>query len=387
MHDTEINAAARQVLESAWRADRGYCVPNPDVYPHLWLWDSCFHSIAWASLDDARAVLELDHVLDKQFSNGFLPHMVYGPRIPGRPASYEVFRGPRKDVSCFTQPPVYALAMTWAAKRNMLRSDALRHKVLRGLSYFTRRRFRDGLAFVVHPWETGCDDSPRWDSWHGEGEAWDQQRWTKRDTELVASTEFHPDEGDAIWNTEFVCSPSLFNAILSHAYFLASELTGDRELRRASFDLGAAMDDLLWDDSQAMYVDRPLVGGGDSCAVPVLDGVLSALGSVRPERARACLEQLRDPSRFAAPWGLRYLPPDHPRYQPDSYWRGPAWPQLTFLAVQASRRWRLDDLAAELSEQGKRGIVHAGWSEYWNPETGHGRGARPQTWAALAAAL
>jgi hypothetical protein len=60
---------------------------------------------------------------------------------------------------------------------------------------------------------------------------------------------------------------------------------------------------------------------------------------------------------------------------------------LTFLAVQACRRWHLDDLAIHLSEQGKRGIVRAGWSEYWNPETGRGLGARPQTWAALAAAM
>jgi len=385
MNDAEIEAAALRVLESAWRPDRGYCWPNPDVYPHLWLWDSCFHSIAWASLNDARAVVELEHVLEEQFPNGFLPHMVYGPPTAGRPASYTVFRGPRKDVSCFTQPPVYALAMAWAGKNKMSLPDAVIRKVLRGLSYFARRRLRDGLAFVVHPWETGCDDSPRWDSWYGE--AWDQKQWVERDTQLVASTEFDPEEDDAIWNTEFVCAPSLFNAILSHAYFLASEVTGDRELRQTSLDLGAAMDDLLWDDSQAMYVDRPLVGGGDSCTAPVLDGVLSALGSVSPDRARTCLDQLRDPSLFAADWGLRYLPPAHPLYQPDSYWRGPAWPQLTFLAVQACRRWHLDDLATKLSEQGKQAIVHSGWSEYWNPETGRGLGARPQTWSALAAAM
>jgi mannosylglycerate hydrolase MGH1-like protein len=385
MNNAEIRVAALRVLESAWRPDRGYCWPNADVYPHLWLWDSCFHSIAWASLDDARAVVELEHVLGKQFPNGFLPHMVYGPPTAGKPASYEIFRGPRKDVSCFTQPPVCALAMAWAGKHGIPLPDAVTQKVQRGLSYFLRRRFRDGLAFVVHPWETGCDDSPRWDSWYGE--TWDQRRWSERDLELVRSAEFDPEADDAIWNSQFVCSPSLFNAILSHAFFLVSERTGDRGLRDTSFDIGAAMDDLLWDDSQAMYVDRPLAGGGASCTIPVLDGVLSALGSVSRDHARACLEQLRDPSRFAAPWGLRYLPPAHPRYQPDSYWRGPAWPQLTFLAVQACRRWQFDDLATQLSEQGKRGIAQAGWSEYWNPETGRGLGARPQTWAALAAAM
>lgn len=386
MNDDPIKSAARKVLESAWRPDRGYCWPNADQYPHMWLWDSCFHSIAWASLHDTRAMIELEHVMGHQFPNGFLPHMVYGPQVASKLASDEEYRGPRKDVSCFTQPPVYALAMVWASKHNMPQPDSMIQKMIRGLSYLTRHRFRDGLAFVVHPWETGCDDSPRWDSWYG-GDAWDLQQWKDRDKQLVASTRFDPDEEDAIWNSQFVCSPSLFNAILSQAFLLASELTGDRELRRTSFHLGDAMDELLWDDRQAMYVDRPLVGGGDSSTLPVLDGVLSALGSVKRDRARTCLEQLRDPSRFAAPWGLRYLPPAHPLYQPDHYWRGPAWPQLTFLAIQACRRWGLDDLATQLSEQGKRGIIRADWSEYWNAETGCGFGARPQTWAAVAAAM
>jgi hypothetical protein len=385
MNADNVKSAALSVLEAAWGADRGYCWPNADVYPHLWLWDSCFHSISWASLHDTRAITELGQAMRKQFQNGFLPHMVYV--LPaGQPAGEAVFRGPRKDVSCFTQPPVYVLATAWATKHQMTPPDSMIQGMLRGLSYFTAHRFRDGLAFVVHPWETGCDDSPRWDSWYGGGD-WDQQRWVDRDKQLVVSTEFDPEQDDAIWNSQFVCAPSLFNAILSHAFYLASELTGDRGLRRTSFELGEAMDGLLWDDSQGMYVDRPLVGGGDSVRAPVLDGVLSALGNVRPERALKCLEQLRDPSLFAAPWGLRYLPRGHSRYEPDNYWRGPAWPQLTFLAVQACRRWGLDDLAARLAEQGKLGIVHADWSEYWNAETGRGLGARPQTWAALAAAM
>jgi len=354
-------------------------VPHAVRYPHMWLWDSCFHSIAWASLHDQRSVIELAHALRMQFCNGFLPHMVYaGPNT--------VYRGPRSDVSCFTQPPVYALAMTWARRQGLSVPDDLSGQISRALSYFTHRRFRDGLAFVVHPWETGCDDSPRWDSWYG-GSHWNAPAWRDRDQELVASTEFGDEEGDAVWNTEFVCAPSLFNGILSHAFWLASELTGDSGQRRASFEIGEAMDDLLWDDTQGLYVDRPLVGGGDSHRAPTLDGVLAALGSVRPERARTCLEQLRDPARFAAPWGLRYLPPTDPAYLPDAYWRGPAWPQLEFLAVQACRRRGEDKLADEIADRGKRAIVRSRWAEYWNPETGRGRGARPQTWASLAAAL
>jgi hypothetical protein len=392
MDDDQVNSAALHVLESAWSDERGYCWPHKVKYPHLWLWDSCFHSIAWSSLHDKRAVTELSQVMRHQFRNGFLPHMVYYPDASGN----TVCRGPIPELSSFTQPPVYALSMEWSRQNNISSWDSLTDGMLRGLRYLTTQRFCGGLAFVVHPWETGCDDSPRWDSWYPNGVRDPQtETWEQRDTRLVESAEWGK-EGDAIWNKEFVCAPSLFNAILSNALFEASLLTGDPSLSRMSKELGEAMDELMWDDSEGMYVDRPLVGGGDSCRTPVLDGVLSALGTVRRDHALTCLKQLRN--RFKASWGLRYLPPEHPLYLPEVYWRGPAWPQLAFLAVQACRRWAQDDiaddlsklaseLAVDISRQSKRGIVQSDWSEYWNPETGRSLGARPQTWAALAAAM
>jgi glycogen debranching enzyme len=368
---------ALKILDAAWSNARGYCFPNAEVYPHMWLWDSCFHSISWATFHDERSMRELSQALSAQFPNGFLPHMVY--------AGSTIFRGPRTDVSSFTQPPIYALAAAWARRHGISVPGHLLDKISRALSYFTENRLFDGLAFVVHPWETGCDHSPRWDSWYGG--TWDSWKWDMRDQQLVRAAQFRPVEHDAVWSSEFVCAPSFFNAILSHAFLIASELTGDMRQRRMSFELGDAIDELLWDDRQSMYVDRPIVGGGDSHSLPTLDGVLSALGSIKRERALACLDRLRDPSQFAAPFGLRYLPLTHPLYLPNDYWRGPAWPQLEFLAIQACRRWGLDKLATQISEKSRRGIARSGWAEFRNPETGHGLGARPQTWSSLAGAM
>jgi hypothetical protein len=203
--DDPGRSAALEVLAAAWRDDKGYCVPNADVYPHMWLWDSCFHSIAWSEFRDERAITELNSVMAKQFSSGFLPHMVYaGPTI---------HRGPRSDVSSFTQPPVYALALLWAREHGLSAPPGLVARISKALAYFTGHRFRDGLAFVVHPWETGCDDSPRWDSWVGSS-SWDPERWREHDQKLVAAAAVSGGEGEAVWSDEFVCAPSLFNGIL-----------------------------------------------------------------------------------------------------------------------------------------------------------------------------
>ena len=68
--DAGLNETVRRLMDSHWRPDHGYSVPNPGTYPHLWLWDSCFHAIIWARLGDPRAAQELDAVLGGQLDNG-----------------------------------------------------------------------------------------------------------------------------------------------------------------------------------------------------------------------------------------------------------------------------------------------------------------------------
>lgn len=42
---TQLTARVRGLLEQHSDDSRGFCVPNPSTYPHLWFWDSCFHAI------------------------------------------------------------------------------------------------------------------------------------------------------------------------------------------------------------------------------------------------------------------------------------------------------------------------------------------------------
>ena len=57
--DARVEIGAARVLTQAWQPGLGYCRPNRHSYPHLWLWDSCFHAIAWFAIGDARGLREL----------------------------------------------------------------------------------------------------------------------------------------------------------------------------------------------------------------------------------------------------------------------------------------------------------------------------------------
>jgi hypothetical protein len=375
--DAIVRTGAARVLDRAWNEAAGYCKPNRHSYPHLWLWDSCFHAIAWFALGDARGSRELEAVFAGQLPDGFLPHMRYGRRTYAR--------GPLKGVSSFTQPPVYARALKAGADAGFPASDELLDCAQRALTALWRDRLRDGLLVIVHPWEAGTDDSPRWDSWVGSS-AWSRRVWTAFDRALLTRTVFGP-SGQAIDNPDFVVAPASFNAIAADAATTLGELIGDTSWIERGRALAATLDDAAWDADAALWSDIAFTGGGVSVRIPTMDAALPAMCTTDPAKAAAALRQLTDPGRFGAPHGPRFVPKSEPTYNPMQYWRGPAWPQLNYLAAHAARHGGDEALAAEIGRLTKRACLRAGFAEYWNPETGRGLGAHPQSWAAVAAAM
>jgi hypothetical protein len=379
--DATLRHRALEILEDHWDGERGYCYPHRGTYPHQWLWDSCFTAIVWAGLGDRRAVSELRTALSGQLADGFVPHMRYaGPTIA---------RGPLATVSSFTQPPIYAHAARVLAGRGLGAGGDALDRVDRALGYLWTVRRRDGLIAIVHPWESGADASPRWDSWTGEDwtrRPWTRPAWDAFELGLVDAAVFDP-SGAARTSRAFEVAPAAFNALAAHAAGELAALTGDHGWRQRAGELAAAIDAQLWDEREGLWSDRPVVGGGASAHVPTLDGVLGALVTRDAAKAERALGQLTDPSRFGAEFGLAYVARDHPTYQPDLYWRGSAWMQLDYLVALAAARWDRTELATAIGEMARRAAWVSGFAEYWNPETGQGHGAIPLTWSTLVTAM
>lgn len=382
-----LRAGALRVLTEHWDEARGHTYPNRRTYPHQWLWDSCFAAIAWRAVGAPdRGLRELTGVLSGQLDGGFVPHMRYAGTGSGR--------GPRTDVSSFTQPPIYAHTARVLAADVEVPADLL-ERIGLGLDWLWReRRTPDGLVFLVHTWESGADDSPRWDSWMapflGKKDwtrlRWFRPRWSRFDRHLV-DVAVYDGAGVAVDSTAFVCAPAAFHALTAHAAAEYAALSGDPVWTERAEELAYVMDRQMWDPASGLWADVPVVGGGPSASVPTLDGVLGALVTRDGERAERALNQLADPTRFAAPFGLAYVAREHRSYNANQYWRGTAWMQMNYLARLAALRWGRTDLADAIAEMSRRGALRSGFAEHWNPETGKGRGAVPLSWAALAAAM
>jgi hypothetical protein len=361
--------AARAVLDTHWRAP-GFTVPNAAVYPWQWLWDSCFHAVALAHLGSPeRSVQELATLLEAADPSGFLPHVVHH----GDPGALASFWG-RRGSSCLTQPPIHGWALAHLAGADIDVPEKLLHRsasALRWLASHRRRSVHDGLLVVVHPWETGCDDSPRWDPWCPR--RWERERWRRTKSALVAST-VRDSAGAAIGNPRFEVAPASFNALTAWSARHLGSLLGAEDLCGFADELVEGLQ-ARWDPTRRTWTDA----GGST--VRTLDALLALLVDPQP----AAFDSLIEAGAFAAPAGPLGVHRDEPSFRPDVYWRGSAWPQLTYLlrlaAIAAGRR----DVTVSLATSLRYGATSSGLAEHWHPDTGAPLGAVPQSWTALAA--
>jgi hypothetical protein len=361
----------RAMLEAHW-VPEGYAAPNDGVYPWQWLWDSCFHAVIWAALaDDDRAVRELTTALSTQDELGFVPHMNYvrDPRF------HAEFWG-RAGASSITQPPMYGHAVAELRRRGIDVPAELEHRARRGIEFLLhhRRRDRNGLVLLAHPWESGCDDSPRWDDLCP-GAVFDLARWYQRKGELVESIERAPG-GAPIGNRSFTVASAGFNALVA---FNADEL---------GIEAGDIVDalDTQWDESLATWIDAGDTAAGSGRARTV-DGLLPLLVNHSRARAGRVLDALIDPNQYGAAYGPAGVHRDEPTFAPSTYWRGPAWPQLSYLLWFAARRAGAHEHASALAASTVAGADRSGLAEYWHPDTGEGLGAIPQSWTGLVVAM
>ena len=374
----DLRAAVGRLLGDHW-VPEGYAAPNSRVYPWQWLWDSCFHVLVWQELDEGgRAQRELEAVFGPQAPSGFVPHINYA-RDPG---FHEDLWG-RRDGSSITQPPMYGHAVAELVRAGSPPPDRVVEAAVAGLRFLLDQRARDrsGLLLVCHPWETGSDDSPRWDDACPGG--YDRKRWAVVKDHLVSTIQVGPD-GSPVANPDFPVASVGFNALVAFNAGELAAVVGDERLAAGSTELAEALTG-RWSDEVGTWVDAGPMADG-SGRVRTLDSLLPLLVDDDPGRAAIVMGQLTDTAAHGGPTGPTGVHRGEPTFDPDAYWRGPVWPQLAYLMVLAADR-HSPEVAADLSRTTVAGAWASGLAEYWNPDSGAGLGAVPQSWTGLALLL
>jgi glucosylglycerate hydrolase len=433
----DIIARAAEVLREN---DMGeWTRASPTLYPHQWSWDTAFIAIGLAHLDTGRAAREIRTLLEHQWKNGKIPHIVFNPEAP--PESY--FPGPEHWASAadspdappgpsvtsgLCQPPVHAIAARHILSVAEARGEGVAEtreflcevypKLLAWHRYLATARDPEGsgLVTIYHPWESGTDNSPRWTQALERVEVGEVPDYERLDLDHVPDPAERPTgyEYDRfIWLVEvikharcddvvlhrtspFLAKDVLGSAILVRANEALLDVTGvvgaseeDREMLLAWIERGRRGLDERWDPGLGLCLDYDLRAGEPLRARTIAGFAPLIAGAGSEDRLETLLKVFESHAFTGNPDLYRPLPPstspDDLGFRPRSYWRGPVWPVMNWLLWWSLESSGEQKRAAWLKEYALAQLSDGRFGEYYEPFTGEALGSDDQSWTAAVA--
>jgi hypothetical protein len=333
-----------------------------------------------------------------------------------------------RETSGLVQPPVHAiaaqrilqLAIDQKADSMVERVRALYPRLLAWHRYLASARdpSASGLLVIYHPWESGTDNSPRWDSTLARVQVGDIPAYQRHDLKHVADPSERPSHSEYdryIWLVELLKQaryddaeiqrehPFQIRDVLMSAIFavacgalakVAHNLGGHTreidELHVYSRRFQAGVEQ-AWDDEVCLALDWD-VAIGQPVRVQTCAGLAPLLLSECPDDLLARVIERLQGAGFVGADGLAYrvVPstvPGSPGFHARSYWRGPTWPVVNWLFWLALRQHGRLSLAAELRSASLAQLERptSQFAEYFEPYTAEPLGSLEQSWTAAVA--
>jgi neutral trehalase len=411
-----------------------HTVPSPGLYPHQWLWDSCFSAIGWAHLDVYRAEQEIYSLLHGQWHNGMIPHMIFDPSLryaQDRAAwrSWVSIQSPI-DVatSGITQPPVIAEAVARiGSKLNKNERQIFYKKVLPSLVkyhewlYAERDPHGEGLVLQIHPYETGFDNTPPWmNRLREHSRPW----WiagienmhidklinvTRRDTRHIPANQrmknidaliiwdvirrlrrkqYDIDKilhrslfiiEDVAYNSMFVRNNSLLKEIASQARIkLPESLIANMEQSEIALEH-------LWDDQFSMYFSRDFISN-KLIREPTIAGLMPLYaGTISKSHADKLVKILTNSHTFWHKHPIPTVPRNVRGFDRNCYWQGPTWINTNWMIIDGLKRYGYTTEAKHIKTSTLEMLHKQGIWEYYDPISGEGLGSSDFSWTAALA--
>jgi len=397
------------------RNDKGnYTVPTHGLYPFQWNWDSCLSALGQYHYDVERAWVEIETLFEHQWPDGMVPHIIFHEHDEG------YFPGPgvwdtKRPVSTsgITQPPVAGFAL----KRLFERSGQVESVKQRATDlvkaidkwhhwfYECRDPSNEGLVALIHPWESGRDNSVDWDAPFEKVPTDGVGDYQRRDTDH-ADPSHRPtkDQYDRYiwllqcfkskqWDNKVLHEASPFkvvdpgfNAILIRSCADLAELAeqlglSDIAARNIGWaEKGRGALELLWNENLSQYVcfDR---ASGQQIESASIGGLLPVFAGVRSDRVDAIVSSINTIASES-----RYLVASHrptdPLFDSKRYWRGPLWLIVNYMLIDGLKLSGESGLAQRITEDSLALIAQSGFAEYYDPINGDPCGGDTFTWTA-----
>lgn len=408
------NSITAQVGNQTYRRT----LPSKEFYVHQWNWDSATHAMGLIYIDEDWAYEEIYSLLSGQWHNGLIPHIIFNPDERKYFPGPDVWRtdsasGISVQTSGITQPPLLAISvlhMYSVAKDRKKAGVFLNNTLPRLISYHNHlKHFRDaensGLLTIVHPWESGTDNSPRWDQ-SMNAIALDtipddvkNLVHTSRTDTMLGDTSHRPKLEDyyrylhlvtlyrqwewdftkIVKSSPFAVKDILFNAIWCQANQALDTLLVlvGREEEAQKFRLWHQQTEeaiqSTWDEEHELFRNIDVTNGKKEWITEPTIAKFMPLyaGAVGEHHLNVLLKKLTNTHQYYTPIPFPSIGLDNPKFDDKRYWRGPTWPITNLFIIEGLGRYTQheacqilrDDIVVKTMEM----IKEHGFYEYYHP--------------------
>jgi len=272
------------------------------------------------------------------------------------------------------------------------------------------KRYRDpedcGLLTIVHPWESGTDDSPRWDSVLNRIDLNNIPTDLKANVDLnrkdirYQNSEERPTEADyyrfiylielfkdLAWDytkilqeTPFAVKDILFNSIWARANEALAALLhayGNQEqantYQRWAEQTQKALTN-TWSEEYNQYCDIDVTQGRHQAIVAPTNAIFMPFyaGAVTDAQLDILLKRLSNTDEFSTEYPVPSTAIHSRYFDKERYWRGPTWPITNFFIIEGLKRYKarhqdVDQLANFFMQKTVQMIRENGFWEYFDP--------------------
>ena len=405
-----LSKTAKKILKTNRR--KGYTLPtNNKLYPAQWNWDSAFISIGYSYFNLEYAIKELETLLKGQWKNGMIPHILFHEKDDSYFPNHKTWRcGNSVSSSGITQPPIAATALKLIITRNKLNKNQKKRVILlikklkkyHDWFYKYRDPKNTGLVSIIHPWESGLDNSPLWDLSLNKIKIDKKLSYKRRDLE-VSNSKARPLKRDYDcyitllnqfkkfnYNPNKLYSNSMFNVVdigFNSIFLKASkDLLEISKLYNLNFkDLNKKM--LKTESSLLkMYNKKKNIFYSYDLKnkffinIPSISNYFILFADLNDKKVnKKIIESLKKYNQKEK-YIFSSIKPDHKSFEEKRYWRGPVWINTNWIIYQSLKN-KDKVYAKKIKDKTIKLIEEKNFFEYYSCKNAKTLGANNFSWS------
>ena len=391
----------------------GYTLPtNNKLYPAQWNWDSAFIALGYSHFNLDFSITEIETLLDGQWDDGMVPHILFHEKDTSYFPNHTTWKcGKNIPSSGITQPPVLATILKKIIENNQLNDDQ-NSRILKILIKIKKYhewfiKFRDpnktGLVSILHPWESGYDNSPIWDEPMSNILVDKDLNYQRRDLEVSNSDErplkkdydryvtIRDQFRDVNYDPNKLYELSIFNVV--DVGFNSLFLKANKDLVKLLKKFKLNYDELdffiskseseiikLYNYDSDEFVSKDLNTNKD-ILIPSITNYFTLTADLKNDKLNKKIINNLKNHNLNEKYIFSTIKTDHQTFEEKRYWRGPVWINCNWLIYEGLKN-KDKEYSIKIKNETISLIENKGFHEYYSCNDGSVMGANNFSWSA-----